>query len=128
MKRVFAIALFFSLLSGCSFAPMPVASALDNNKEQWEELNSQAYESYQNGKYNQGIIFAEKAYQYAIKRFGKEHPDTLVSMNNLALLYRSQGRYGEAEPLCKEALQLSEKVFGKEHPETLTSMNNLALL
>ena len=26
-------------------------------------------------------------------------PDTLTSMNNLALLYESQGRYGEAEPL-----------------------------
>ncbi|MCP4347069.1 MAG: CHAT domain-containing protein, partial [Desulfobacterales bacterium] len=57
---------------------------------------------------------------------GKEHPDTLTSMNNLAGLYKSQGRYGEAEPLYKAALQLRENVLGKEHPDTLTSMNNLA--
>ena len=28
---------------------------------------------------------------------GKEHPDTLASMNNLALVLRSQGKYEEAE-------------------------------
>ena len=30
---------------------------------------------------------------------GKDHPDTLTSVNNLAALYQAQGRYGEAEPL-----------------------------
>ena len=31
---------------------------------------------------------------------GEEHPDTLISMNNLAVLYRDQGKYAQAEPLC----------------------------
>ncbi|MCP4345555.1 MAG: tetratricopeptide repeat protein, partial [Desulfobacterales bacterium] len=62
------------------------------------------------------------------KVLGKEHPDTLGSINNLATLYESQGRYGEAEPLYKEALQLREKILGKEHPDTLGSINNLAAL
>ncbi len=30
---------------------------------------------------------------------GPEHPDTLMILNNLALLYRAQGRYEEAEML-----------------------------
>jgi hypothetical protein len=34
---------------------------------------------------------------------GPEHPDTLVSVNNLAELYRRQGRYTEAEPLYQRA-------------------------
>ena len=51
---------------------------------------------------------------------GKEHPDTLGSVNNLAALYHDQGRYGEAEPLYKRALEASERVLGKEHPDTLT--------
>ena len=57
---------------------------------------------------------------------GKEHPDTLVSVNNLALLYEAQGRYGEAEPLYRRALEAYERVLGKEHPDTLISVNNLA--
>ena len=59
---------------------------------------------------------------------GKEHPDTLASVNNLAALYHAQGRYGEAEPLFKRALEASERVLGKEHPDTLASVNNLAAL
>ena len=59
---------------------------------------------------------------------GKEHPDTLASVNNLAELYRAQGRHAEAEPLFRRALEASERVLGKEHPDTLMSVNNLALL
>ena len=33
------------------------------------------------------------------KVLGKEHPNTLSSMNNLALLLMSQGKYDEAEPI-----------------------------
>ena len=36
---------------------------------------------------------------------GREHPDTLTSVNNLGVLYHSQGRYSEAEPLLKRALE-----------------------
>ena len=59
---------------------------------------------------------------------GKEHPDTLASMNNLALVLKSQGRYNEAEAMHWRALELKEAVLGKEHPDTLMSMNNLAVV
>ena len=35
---------------------------------------------------------------------GAEHPDTLVSVNDLAGLYEREGRYEEAEPLNVRAL------------------------
>ena len=60
------------------------------------------------------------------KLFGKKHPDTLISINNLALVLQSQGKYEEAERIHRQALALSESVLGKEHPNTLISMNNLA--
>jgi len=59
---------------------------------------------------------------------GKEHPDTLASVHNLAALYQAQGRYSEAEPLYKRALEAYERVLGKGHPDTLASVNNLAAL
>jgi hypothetical protein len=52
------------------------------------------------------------------KVLGKEHPDTLTSMNNLAFLLQSQGKYDEAEPISRQILALMEKVLGKEHPDT----------
>jgi tetratricopeptide (TPR) repeat protein len=59
---------------------------------------------------------------------GAEHPDTLVTVDNLAYLYASQGRYGEAEPLCQRALAARERVAGAEELGTLGSVNNLAYL
>jgi tetratricopeptide (TPR) repeat protein len=57
---------------------------------------------------------------------GKEHPVTLMSMNNLAESLRQKGKYAEAEAMHRQTLQLRETVLGKEHPVTLMSMNNLA--
>jgi tetratricopeptide (TPR) repeat protein len=57
---------------------------------------------------------------------GTEHPSTLTSMNNLALVLSDQGKHEQAEEMHRQALGLRETVLGKEHPSTLTSMNNLA--
>ena len=38
-----------------------------------------------------------------IKSLGSEKPDTIISMNNLAVTYRTFGRFGEAEKLCSGA-------------------------
>jgi len=59
---------------------------------------------------------------------GDDHPDTLHSMNNLAIVYLDQGRYAEAEPLHLETLETRKRVLGDDHPNTLASMNNLANL
>jgi CHAT domain-containing protein/Flp pilus assembly protein TadD len=97
-------------------------------RQHWNEIYQQVETAYQSGHYSQGIEFAEKAYQYALKNFGETDSDTLASINNLAELYRSQGRYGKAEPLYKRCLQLTEEVLGPKHSNTLTSINNLAVL
>jgi Flp pilus assembly protein TadD len=59
---------------------------------------------------------------------GREHPDTLTSMSNLALVLGRQGKYEEAEAMNRQTLALKETVLGREHPDTLTSMSNLALV
>ena len=75
---------------------------------------------------------AEPLYQRALavreKALGPDHPDVTTSLNNLALLYKSQGRYEAAEPLYKRALAINEKALGLDHPNVATSLNNLAEL
>ena len=58
---------------------------------------------------------------------GGGHPDTLTSMDDLAITYRNQGRWKEAEELEAMVMETRRKVLGSEHPDTLTSMSNLAL-
>jgi CHAT domain-containing protein len=62
------------------------------------------------------------------KTLGPEHPDTAVSLNNLALLYGATGAYAKAEPLFERALAIYEKALGPVHPNTALSLTNLALL
>ena len=99
-----------------------------SGRQYWNEIIQQRNQAYQRGNYLQGIELSEKAYQYAVKKFGKNDKDTLTSINNLAVSYRKQGKYTEAELLYKHCLQLREKVLGQKHPDTIISINNLALL
>ena len=75
---------------------------------------------------------AERWYDGCLKmteaRFGKTHPSTALSLNNLALFYRSQGRYSDAELLFLQALEICRTQLGAEHPNTTISLSNLALL
>ena len=75
-------------------------------------LNTQVDQLNGQGKYQEAAAIAEKALAVAERVLGKEHPDTLTSVNNLAALYQAQGRYGEAEPLYRRALEASERVLG----------------
>ena len=59
---------------------------------------------------------------------GEKHPETLQSMNKLALLYLRQGNYAQAEPLLTKVLQAQRSGLGEEHVDTLDTMNNLAVL
>jgi serine/threonine protein kinase/tetratricopeptide (TPR) repeat protein len=58
---------------------------------------------------------------------GPDHPDTLLSMNDLANSYDVLGRNAEALKLREETLALSKARLGGDHPETLRCMNNLAI-
>ena len=57
---------------------------------------------------------------------GPDHPDTLLSRNNLALAYRAAGRTDEAISLNEQTLADRERVLGPDHPDTLKSRDNLA--
>jgi Tfp pilus assembly protein PilF len=42
---------------------------------------------------------------------GPEHPDTLRSMNNLAVVYDDQGKYAQAEALYSQTLEIQRRVL-----------------
>ena len=58
---------------------------------------------------------------------GEEHPATMTTMNNLALILGEQGDYAGARRLQERVLEISTHRLGDDHPDTLTAMNNLAL-
>ncbi|KAF2802651.1 HET-domain-containing protein [Mytilinidion resinicola] len=79
------------------------------------------------GKYKEAEEM-DRALEGREKALGKEHPNTLTSVSNLALVLQYQGKYEQAEDMNRRALEGSEKALGKEHPDTLTSVYCLAYL
>ena len=91
------------------------------------KLEQQMVDLYDQGKYAEAISLAEKILAIHQKEYGNEHPETAISLNNLAELYRRQEiKLSEAESLYKQALAIRQK--NENHSETAISLNNLGLL
>jgi serine/threonine protein kinase len=58
---------------------------------------------------------------------GRDHPDTLRSMNNLVIAYRAAGLLEKAIPLAEETLALRKATLGVDDADTISSINCLAL-
>jgi tetratricopeptide (TPR) repeat protein len=70
------------------------------------------------GKYEAAEGMSRRALEGGEKVLGVEHPNTLTSVNNLAIVLRDQGKYKAAEEMNRRALEAWEKVLGVEHPNT----------
>jgi len=60
------------------------------------------------------------------RKLGEDHPDTVVTMSNLANLYQTVGRNAESEALNRTILDIRMRIGGEDDPSTLSALNNLA--
>lgn len=56
---------------------------------------------------------------------GDDHPETLISIDSMAITLQKLGRYEEAEALFIEALVGMRRVLGDDHLNTLMTIGNL---
>lgn len=63
---------------------------------------------------------------YYTREYGEEHPDTLITLGNLAFAYGKTSDYQKEVELEEKVYDLKCKVLGEEHPSTLIALNNLA--
>ena len=85
-----------------------------------------AQHDYARGDYSSARMLEERVLNLRQTLLGEEHPDTFISMNNLAATLRAQGDLSGARALHEKGREFSLRVLGEEHPNTLTSMSNLA--
>ena len=53
---------------------------------------------------------------------GEEHPDSLRSIANLALMYKKQGQWKKAKQPMVLVVEMRWLVLGEEHPDSLMSI------
>ncbi|MBU0756421.1 MAG: tetratricopeptide repeat protein, partial [Planctomycetes bacterium] len=80
------------------------------------------------GRFSDAAPLLEDSVEIRRRALGTDHPDTLISIDALSLLYKDQGQYERSEQLCREVLEKRRQVLGEDHPDVLNSMNNLACL
>ena len=78
------------------------------------------------GNYPQALDWFFKALPIHESVFGKNHPDTASTYNNIASAYNDLGDYSKALDWHFKALPIRESVLGKNHPSTAASYNNIA--
>jgi tetratricopeptide (TPR) repeat protein len=84
------------------------------------------WEFAESGRYEEAEPQARTVLEARRRTLGPEHPDTLESMELLAIALRHLGRAGEAESLQRQELAAKERVLGPRHPETAICRYNLA--
>mgnify|MGYP004540206481 FL=1 len=78
------------------------------------------------GDYNKACELQNTAYNARKEILGEKHPDTLTSLNNLAIFYSDLGDYNKARELQNVVYNARKEILGEKHPATLTSLNDLA--
>jgi hypothetical protein len=123
LMRFFGCTQILLLLMG-----LGVPAALAQNVPDIAALNARVERLYGQGNWAEATTLAEQTLALAERARGAEHPDTLLSVSNLSLLYMAQSHYSEAEPLMVRVLTTSEKLLGSDHPDVASLLNNLAAL
>ena len=59
------------------------------------------------------------------RNYGKDHPETAITLVNLGNAWGSCGDYRQKKDLLSRALEIFEKHYGKGHPETAITLDNL---
>ena len=60
------------------------------------------------------------------KKLAPDHPQALILLNNLAVVYIDAGKLPEATRLFEQVRDLQVKKLGPDHPDTLATCHNLA--
>ncbi|KAF8514539.1 hypothetical protein BU17DRAFT_94396 [Hysterangium stoloniferum] len=81
----------------------------------------------ENGYWKDTEALQRKALKIRGRVLGGEHPDTLISKYNLAMILGSMGELQKAEEIGKEVVEAQKDIMGDEALETLQSMANLAV-
>jgi len=79
------------------------------------------------GDTTNSLVWLQRALGGYEKVLGKDHPNTLGTVHNIAITFQSRGEHDKAMVWFQRALEGYEKVLGKDHPNTLGTVHNMAI-
>ena len=91
-----------------------------------DRLEQQGLKAAGAGNYASADVPFEAVLMIREQTLGPDHPDTVRSLDNLAMIDIALGRPAEAEALLKRVLASREKALGADHPDVADTLHNLA--
>jgi len=79
------------------------------------------------GRYREALEPGQEACDIHLHLYGADHPDTLYSLNNLAIGYNKLGDWQKALELTKTVYEGRRRIYGEDHESTMGSLNNMAI-
>jgi len=83
---------------------------------------------HKQGELEKALEWYQRALDGKEKTLGKDHPSTLSTVNNMAIVFHKQGEHEKALEWYQRALDGKEKTLGKGHPSTLKTAGRLRAL
>ncbi len=99
----------------------------------WKEVMLAGIKAHRAGKQDDAVQSLAEGLRIARRLHPKGeapdgHPDLVISMQNLAVVYQAQGKWGDAEGFYKDALAMRERLDPGDHAEVANVRQTLALL
>jgi tetratricopeptide (TPR) repeat protein len=118
--KIISVLSLASLLLAFHPADAQQQDEIDATFQQLEVLRKSA-------KYAEAISLAEYYAKLVKNRFGENHEDYALALNNIGYFYDIQGLFRQAEPYYKRAIAITEQVLGPDDPRLATNLYNLAI-
>lgn len=115
----------FTLITFCGYTQK------SNKEKQWEKLNIKIEYLYRSEKYEDALVFVEKAIKVAETVYGKEHQNYFMASTFRAAILINLGRTENVREVLQESLKKQQDIFKDDFidsEETLEVLLNLLLL
>lgn len=103
------------MLLSFGFSTQLIAS----DQEEWENLYDQSFNYFESEQYEEAIDSATQAAELATEAFGETHPQTILSVYQLASFYLDLGYPEEAASIFQQVVDLATDAFGVGSPEAV---------
>lgn len=124
LSRIHYIFVLFIIKTLC----FPMAPSAISEDRKLESLYEKATKLYNEEKYKEAFIFANRYAQKIKEKYGERHDDYVIALKNIASLRKEQGEYLVALELTKKTLRIREEQYGSQSTEVTTEQQNLAEL
>ncbi len=128
MKRFFVISIAMILFALMALVPMARADQTEEAIEKAAQRNAVVVRLHKEGRIDEALEAAERAYKVTAETLGLKHPSTATALHNLAALFEEIGELRRAEAFFTRALKIREATLGVRHRDTINTRRRLAAI